>query len=115
MRRQLRLVKRLETADQWTLSIRRGPLLKYEVDDGQGTQLYVSPRAAEVVQATTRSDRAKAWIATIPHWLYFSALRQNQPLWFRIVVGLSALVMPSGSAGAVCWHSRSGAGHDRWT
>jgi hypothetical protein len=88
----LRLVKRLETSDQWTLSIRRGPLFKYEVDDGRGTQLYLSPRAAEVVQVTTRSDRAKAWIATIPHWLYFSALRQNQPLWFRIVVGLSALV-----------------------
>jgi hypothetical protein len=88
----LQLAKRLATSDQWTLSIRRGPLLKYEVEDGQGTQLYVSPRAAEVVQSTTRSDRAKAWIATIPHWLYLSALRQNQPLWSRIVVWASALV-----------------------
>lgn len=88
----LRLVGRLQTADQWTLSMRRGPLLKFEADDGQGTQLYVSLRAAEVVQATTRSDRLKAWIATIPHWLYFSALRQNQPLWYRIVVWLSAFV-----------------------
>jgi hypothetical protein len=88
----LQLVKRLETSDQWTLSIRRGPLLKYAVKDGQGTQLYVSPRTAEVVQVTTRNDRAKAWIATIPHWLYFSALRQNQPLWYRVVVWLSALV-----------------------
>jgi hypothetical protein len=89
---QLHLLKRLQSADQWTLSMRRGPLLKFAVEDGQGTQLYVSLRAAEVIQATTRSDRAKAWIATIPHWLYFSTLRQNQSLWYRIVVGLSALV-----------------------
>jgi hypothetical protein len=88
----LRLAKRLQTADQWTLSMRRGPLLKYEVGDPEGTQLHVSLRAAEVVQATTRSDRTKAWIATIPHWLYFSALRQNQPLWYRVVVWLAALV-----------------------
>lgn len=88
----LQLANRLETSDQWTLSIRRGPLLQYEVEDGKGTQLYVSPAAAEVVQVTTRSDRARAWIATIPHWLYFSALRQNQSLWYRIVVWLSALV-----------------------
>jgi hypothetical protein len=88
----LRLVDRLQTADQWTLSLRRGPLLKYEAGDREGTQLYVSPRAAEVVQVTTRSARAKAWIATIPHWLYFSGLRQNQPLWFRIVVWVSAAV-----------------------
>lgn len=88
----LQLVKRLQNADQWTLSIRPGPLLKYEVGDAKGTQLYVSPRAAEVVQATTRSDRAKAWVATIPHWLYFSALRQNAIWWSRIVVWLSALV-----------------------
>ena len=28
---------------------------------------------------TTRRSRALAWIGTIPHWLYFTALRANQP------------------------------------
>lgn len=86
----LHLVQRLETSDQWTLSVRRGPLLKFAAADALGTQLYVSTRAAEVVLATTRGDRTRAWIATIPHWLYFSALRKNQPLWYRTVVWLSA-------------------------
>ena len=40
---------------------------------------------------TTRGSRALAWIGTIPHWLYFTALRINQPLWYRIVVWTSAL------------------------
>ena len=38
---------------------------------------------------TTRRSRALAWIGTIPHWLYFAALRANQPLWYRIVVWTS--------------------------
>ena len=67
------------------------PLFKFRVEDGSGTQLYVSPRSAEVVQATTTRTRTLAWIGTIPHWLYFSALRENQPLWYRIVVWLSSL------------------------
>jgi hypothetical protein len=89
---ELRLAERLQTPDQWTLSMRRWPLLKYEARDRPATQLYVSPATAEVVLLTTRSERAKAWIATIPHWLYFSALRQNQPMWYRVVVWFSSLV-----------------------
>jgi hypothetical protein len=88
----LRLVKALDAPDQWTLSLRGGGLLRFEVGDAAGTQLYVSTRSAEVVQATTRHERGMAWIATIPHWLYFTALRQNQPLWARMVVWLAALV-----------------------
>jgi hypothetical protein len=88
----LRLVRKLDAPDQWTLSLRGGGLYKFEAGDAAGTQLYVSTRSAEVVQATTRHDRGMAWIATIPHWLYFTALRQNQSLWARIVVWLAALV-----------------------
>jgi hypothetical protein len=89
---KLQLLRQRDAPDQWTLTLRRVfPLLKYSVGDAQGTQVYVSTKTAEVVLATTRRDRAMAWIATIPHWLYFRALRQNQPLWYRIVVGLAAL------------------------
>ncbi|MEO6081425.1 MAG: PepSY domain-containing protein [Steroidobacteraceae bacterium] len=98
----LRLLKRVDTPDQWTLSLRGAfPLLKYAVGDAKGTQVYVSVKSAEVVLATTRADRARAWIATIPHWLYFSALRQNQPLWYRIVVALSALACVMAALGLV--------------
>ncbi|MGC4028172.1 MAG: PepSY domain-containing protein [Steroidobacteraceae bacterium] len=88
----LRLVGLVETPDQWTLSLgRQLPLMKFAAGDARGTELYVSTLTGEVVLKTTRRDRALAWIGTIPHWLYFSALRANQPLWYRIVVTLAAL------------------------
>jgi len=40
---------------------------------------------------TTRRARAFAWISTIPHWLYFSALRTDQGVWYRVVVWTSEL------------------------
>jgi hypothetical protein len=89
--RAVRFDQQLDATDQWTLGSRRDlPLFKFRIDDGHGTQLYVSPRSAEVVQATTTRTRALAWVGTIPHWIYFAALKTNQPLWYRTVVWLSA-------------------------
>ena len=89
---QLHFVRTLREPDQWTLSNRRGePLHKFRADDAAATELYVSPQTAEVTQVTTRQKRTLAWMGTIPHWLYFTALRTNQPLWYQIVVWLSAL------------------------
>ena len=82
----------LTEPDQWTLVERRRlPLLKFRVDDEAGTELYVSPRTGEVVMATTRRSRALAWMGAIPHWIYFTALRTNQPLWYDLVVWTSTL------------------------
>ena len=82
----------LRQSDQWTLTQRRQmPVYKFRVDDAAGSELYVSPRTAEVTVLTTRRSRALAWIGTIPHWLYFAALRVNQPLWYRTVVWTSTL------------------------
>jgi hypothetical protein len=61
------------------------------VSDGRGTEIYVEPRIGEVVMWTTRRSRTLAWMGTIPHWLYFAALRANQPLWYRLVVWTSAI------------------------
>ncbi len=88
---ELRFVRRIEAPDQWTLSLRRAlPLLEFRAGDDAGTRVYVAARTAEVVLTTTRHQRLGAWVATIPHWLYFSSLRQNQPLWYRLVVTLAA-------------------------
>ena len=51
-----------------------------------------SPRTGEVTMATTRRGRGLAWISTIPHFLYFTALRENQPVWYQVVVWSSGLV-----------------------
>lgn len=88
---RIRFERTLDEPDQWTMVNRvTGTVHKFAVDDDVGTEVYVSPRTADVVQATTRAKRALAWVGTIPHWLYFTALRANQPLWYRLVVWLSA-------------------------
>lgn len=84
---QLRYTHTLVEPDQWTLTnMRELPLYHYEADDAFGTQVYVSPDTAQVSVYTTRKSRLLAWLGTIPHWLYFSGLRNNQPLWYDIVV-----------------------------
>ena len=63
----------LTVPDQWTLQLaRRGGLQKFTVADDARTEVYVSPRTAEVVLTTTRRDRVLAWMGVIPHWMYFS-------------------------------------------
>ena len=57
----------------------------------RGTEVYVSPNTGEVRLVTTTKARTLAWIATIPHWFYFTPLRTNQPLWYWTVVVTSAL------------------------
>jgi hypothetical protein len=87
----LRHVATLERVDQWTLLLRGElPLEKFAAADAAGTEVYVSPQRGEVVLATTARSRGLAWIATIPHWFYFTSLRTRQPLWYWSVVGASA-------------------------
>jgi hypothetical protein len=78
----------MHEVDQWTLQTPL-PLDKFSVDDGEGTELYVQPATGEVAMMTTRSGRGWAWVSTIPHWMYFTALRTNQPLWYRLLVWTS--------------------------
>ncbi len=77
----------VDQPDQWTVSGEFGPLRpldKYSWPDG--AQIYVSEVTGEVVQATTRASRLGAWLGAIPHWLYFTPLRENGRLWSRIVI-----------------------------
>jgi hypothetical protein len=92
--RPLATVKKenVEEVDQWTVSgqLRNlRPLLRYSFADGQ--QVYVSGRDAEVVQYTTNRSRFWAYLGAIPHWLYFTPLRKNQPGWFQFVVWTSGI------------------------
>ena len=79
-------------ADQWTIQqAGQLPLHKVVADDEAGTVLYISPKLGEVIVMTTRGTRALAWVAAIPHWMYFKALRTNGLLWRRVVLSLSGL------------------------
>lgn len=77
----------LREPDQWTLTVRSSlPLHKIAIDDGDHTQLYVSPATGEIEMLTTRGTRALAWVGAIPHWLYFTPLRVHQRLWTRTIL-----------------------------
>jgi hypothetical protein len=82
----------LDGPDQFTLGGEFGalrPLDKYSWDDG--VDIYVSEVTGEVVQTTTSASRLGAYFGAIPHWLYFIPLRENGPLWSKIVIWLSGI------------------------
>ena len=90
--KDMSLITTVNRPDQWTLMLGRElPLFKFAVNDGAGTQVYVSPETAEVRLVTTQRTRALAWIATIPHWFYITPLRVNQPAWYWTVVIASGI------------------------
>lgn len=114
----LRYVRQLDRADQWTIAERRQlPLHKIAVDDGARTELYVSAALGEIVVQTTRASRALAWVAAIPHWLYFAPLRLNDALWRQVILWTSGLGVVSVAIGlllAVTQFRVAYAGLMRW-
>lgn len=92
----------IDEADQWTLGMSRAlPLHKFAIDDELGSEVYVSPVNGEAAMLTTTKTRTYAWISTIPHFLYFTALRNNQPVWYRIMVWTSGLAAALAVVGLV--------------
>jgi uncharacterized iron-regulated membrane protein len=79
--------------DQWTLlSARPAQAIAHvALDDPAGTELYLNSDTGEVIQDTSRRERILTWLGAIPHWLYPLALRQNGPLWSRIVIWTSVI------------------------
>ena len=80
--------------DQWTVgdnSVNRRPLYRFALNDADETRLYVSSVTGEVVVWTTRAQRFWNWLGAIPHWLYFTELRRNGPLWVQIIIWTSLL------------------------
>lgn len=67
------------------------PIYKYYFADSARHQLYISSKTAEVLQYTNRSERIWAWIGAIPHWVYFTSLRQDVDRWSAIVITLSGI------------------------
>jgi hypothetical protein len=80
-------------SDQWTTGRFRGdrPLYHFALNDADGTELYVSSTSGRALQVTNSSERFWNWFGAIPHWLYFSQLRENPALWTEIVVWTSAI------------------------
>ncbi len=75
------------------------PLYRLELADGAGTNVYVSSRTGEIVQDTTRAERAWNWLGAVPHWIYFAPLRKDADLWHQVVIWLSGPMVIGAIAG----------------
>jgi hypothetical protein len=88
----------VEEVDQWTVAgnlKNLRPMFKYTWPDGQ--QVYLNGMTGEVVQYTTFWTRVAAHVSAIPHWVYYTPLRQHQPVWINFMI-YSSLV---GTGGAI--------------
>src|SRR5581483_8099912 len=95
-------VQSVDAIDQWTVQgpLRNlRPLWKFSWPDGQ--QVYVAQPTGEVVQYTTTASRIGAYLGPIPHWLYFTPLRQRQLAWTRVVVWSSGIATVAAAIGLV--------------
>ncbi|MES2510505.1 MAG: PepSY-associated TM helix domain-containing protein [Pseudomonadota bacterium] len=81
-------------ADQWStaqsLNAHR-PLLHMTMAGSEGLELYVSPSSGEVLRDTRRSERFWNWLGAIPHWFYFSQLRNGSEPRRSLVIWASSL------------------------
>ncbi|PID89668.1 MAG: hypothetical protein CSB01_00850 [Bacteroidia bacterium] len=65
------------------------PFYKCYLDDDKHTVLYISQKTGSILQETNRKSRWFARLGAIPHWLYFSNLRQHQGAWENVLIYLS--------------------------
>ena len=80
----------LEEPDQWTLYARQFlPIHRVSVGDRDGSVLYISNRTGEPILKTTRAQRVWGYLGPVIHWVYFTPLRQNTPLWRQLIIGAS--------------------------
>lgn len=78
--------------DQWTVAAgynAHRPLWKAEVAGSAGRVLYVSSQTGAVVLDTTASERFWNWLGSVPHWTYFTTIREDGGLWRQIILWLS--------------------------
>lgn len=88
--------------DQWMVHHRFDryrPLYRVSLSDEAQTELYVSQRSGEVVQRTTRFERAWNYVGAVAHWIYPTVLRQSWVVWDRTVWWLSLVGVSATMAG----------------
>jgi hypothetical protein len=98
--------------DQWTVSggfDSHRPLFRVALNDGPGTELYVSSTTGEVVLVTTRWQRGWNYVGSVAHWIYPTMLRSHPVVWNSLLWWLSLLALAGATAGAVVGMLKIGA------
>lgn len=78
--------------DQWTVAGEFDPdrpLYRVAVNDGAGTELYVSSARGDVVLLTTQNMRLANYFGSIAHWIYPTVLRHHGKVWSALMWWLS--------------------------
>lgn len=99
-------VDSLNRLDQWIpfgYLTKEFPIYKFSFEDDARQEMYISSKSGKVLQWTDRNSRFWAWLGAIPHWVYFTSLRQNQALWINFMIWASGL-------GATCASPVCGSG-----
>lgn len=90
--------------DQWTVAGDYNadrPLRRIALDDGVGTEIYVSSKSGKVVLTTKRSERLLNYPGSIAHWLYPTELRHHRTLWSALMWWLSLLATIGAAIGII--------------
>jgi hypothetical protein len=90
--------------DQWTVAgkfDRDRPLKRIALNDGPGTEIYVSVASGTVVLTTTRNQRAANYAGSIPHWLHATELRHHKRAWAALMWWLSLLATIGAAIGVI--------------
>jgi hypothetical protein len=91
------MLAELAASDQWTvpndLDPHR-PLYRIALNDGPGTELYVSSTTGEILRDTTRRERWWNYAGSVAHWIYPTVLRGKPQAWNATVwwLSLAALI-----------------------
>lgn len=75
------------------------PFYRVRLNDGEGTDVYVSARTGEVLQRTRFAQRAWNWSGAVIHWIYFTPLRKSWTAWNQVVWWVSLAALLSSAAG----------------
>ena len=100
------LIDTLNAIDIWLIGVmpfREYPIYHYDLNDAEGSELYLSSRTGRPLQLTDTKSRFWAWVGAIPHWIYITKLRAtgrqpwtNTVLWisgFGIAMTLSGIII----------------------
>jgi len=95
--------------DQWSVSDGLHPyrpLHRVSINDGMGTELYVSSLTGQVVRDTRRSERIWNWLGANLHWIYPVQLRKHRSTWENVIIVLALLGLVSVITGAIIGFTR---------
>jgi hypothetical protein len=99
--------------DQWTVAgdfDSDRPLFRHALNDGAGTEIYISSRSGKIVLMTTRNVRLANYAGSIAHWIYPTELRHLSAVWSALMWWLSLLAAMGAAVGVIIGLVRLGSG-----